>query len=527
MRILQLSKKLPFPLHDGEAIAVHALMTALHELGCAITLLVMDTPKHPANVATLPKNYTHYQEIHTITVDTDVKPLDALRNIFTQESYNISRFYNTAFAEKLTELLRCNEYDIIQLETLYLAPYTDIIRQHSRAKIALRAHNVEYEIWERMAENEPLFPKKWYLTLLAKRLKAFEIQKINSYDLVVSITERDLQRYRDLGSNVQNIVAPVGVDLSEQVAVGSVPVGSEQVAVSSEQVAVSSEQVAVGSEQLAGGSEQLAVGSEQLAVGSEQLADSLAQSPITNSQSPITNPQSPITNPQSPITNPQSPITNPQSPISNPQSPIPNPQSPITNPQSPITNLQSPITNLQSPISNPQSLKIGFIGSLDWLPNIEGIEWFLTEIWSEIAAQNPNISLNIAGRNMPKSWLQHRFPNVNMVGEVADAHAFIQQHDVMLIPLLSGGGMRIKAIEAMWLGKTVLTTTIGIEGIDGQHNTHFYIANTKADFAAAFQYLCANPVQITQIGAQAHQFIHTHFDQKAIAKRVLAAYKAC
>jgi polysaccharide biosynthesis protein PslH len=448
MRILQLSKKLPFPLHDGEAIAVHALMTALHELGCGITLLVMDTPKHPANTRILPENYTHYKEIHTITVDTDVKPLDALRNIFTKESYNISRFYNTAFAEKLTELLRCNEYDIIQLETLYLAPYTDIIRQHSNAKIVLRAHNVEYEIWERMAENEPLFPKKWYLTLLAKRLKAFEIQKINSYDLVVSITERDLQRYHDLGSNVRNIVAPVGVNLSEQVS-------SEQAAVSSEQLAVSSEQAAVGS--------------EQLAVGSEQLAVSLAQSPISNLQSPIPNHQSPITN----------------------------------------------------------SLKIGFIGSLDWLPNIEGVEWFLTEIWGEIAAQNPNISLNIAGRNMPKSWLQHRFPNVNMIGEVADAHAFIQQHDIMLIPLLSGGGMRIKAIEAMWLGKTVLTTTIGIEGIDGQHNTHFYIANTKADFATAFQYLCANPAQIAQIGAQAHQFIHTHFDQKAIAKRVLAAYKAC
>jgi polysaccharide biosynthesis protein PslH len=424
LRILQLSKKFPYPTHDGEAIAVHALLTALHDLGCELTLLVMSTPKHPADTAILPENYAHYQQIYTQKVDTDVKPFDALRNLFTPESYNISRFYDAAFAEKLITLLRCNDYDIVQLETLYLAPYTDIIRQHSRAKIVLRSHNIEYEIWQRMAENERFLPKKHYLKLLANRLKTFEIAKLNAYDLVVSITTRDQQHYIDLGLKAPSIVAPVGVEL------------------------------AVGSEQSAVGSLQSSVGSEQPSVGSEQFT--------------------------------------------------PNPQ---------------------SPIPNPQSLKIGFIGSLDWLPNIEGLEWFLNEIWGDMLMQNPNISLHIAGRNMPKYWQQHKHQNVEMIGEVPDAQAFIQQQDIMLIPLLSGGGMRIKAIEAMWLGKPVLTTSIGIEGIDGTHGTHFYIADTKADFAKAISFFQANPEEINTIGAAAQDFIRANFDKKAIAQRVLEAYQ--
>jgi polysaccharide biosynthesis protein PslH len=419
MRILQLSKKIPYPMHDGEAIAVHALMTALHDLGCEITLLVMSTPKHPADTAILPENYSHYKQIHTVAVDTDVRFSDALYNLFTKESYNINRFYDAAFAEKLTALLRENDYDIIQLETLFLAPYTDLIRENSKAKIVLRAHNVEHEIWQRMATNEHFLPKKWYLNLLAHRLKTFEIEKINAYDLVLSITDRDRQCYLNLGSTIQNIVAPVGVKLNTE---------------------------------------------NTLKIATFDTAH------------------------------------------------------PVPNPQSPIPEIQSP---------TPKNLKIGFIGSLDWLPNIEGMEWFLKEIWCEVVRQNPHISLHIAGRNMPKYWQQHSYPNVEMIGEVSDAHAFINAHDMMLIPLLSGGGMRIKAIEAMWLGKPVITTTVGIEGINGRHGTHFYIADTQADFIKAIDYFQQKPAQLALMGAQAQQFISTHFDQNAIAARVLAAYNEC
>ena len=171
MKILQLSKKLPYPLRDGESVAVHALTTAMCAMGCEYTLLVMNTSKHPAILANLPANYTHYTAIHVVDVDTDVKMIDAFLNLFTSKSYNISRFDNPDFHQKLISLLQETAFDMVQLETLFLTPYIDTIRQYSQAKIVLRAHNVEYEIWERMARNESFLPKKYYLNLLVNRLK--------------------------------------------------------------------------------------------------------------------------------------------------------------------------------------------------------------------------------------------------------------------------------------------------------------------------------------------------------------------
>ena len=218
MRILQLSKKFPYPLQDGESIAVTSLCSALHALGCELTLLVMSTPKHPADPSILPPDYQHYTHIHPVAVDTQVYVGAALRNLWSSQSYNIARFDNADFSQTLTDLLTANDYDIVWLETLFLAPYVAIIRQHSRAKIVMRSHNVEYEIWERMAQNERFLPKKWYLRLLAKRLKHYETQQLNSYDLLLGITARDNALHQTMGCRIPLYAAPVGIDLARYAA---------------------------------------------------------------------------------------------------------------------------------------------------------------------------------------------------------------------------------------------------------------------------------------------------------------------
>ena len=92
---------------------------------------------------------------------------------------NSQRFINDDYNEKLIELLRNDKYDIVQLEGLYPAPYIDTIRKYSKAKISLRAHNIEHEIWERMIVGERNFLKKKYLKILYKRLKKFELSYLN------------------------------------------------------------------------------------------------------------------------------------------------------------------------------------------------------------------------------------------------------------------------------------------------------------------------------------------------------------
>ena len=144
MKILQLCKKFPYPLKDGESIAVTTLSRALRELGCQVSLLAMNTHKHFFNSNGCPEALSHYKDIFKVPVDNRVKPTEAFLNLFSRESYHIARFISPAFQRQLIEVLKNNTYDLIQLETPYLSPYIPTIRKYSDALIAMRAHNVEH-----------------------------------------------------------------------------------------------------------------------------------------------------------------------------------------------------------------------------------------------------------------------------------------------------------------------------------------------------------------------------------------------
>ena len=166
------------------------------------------------SLKTLPKNFDHYEAIHTIKLDNRVKPFDAFLNLFNKDSYHVSRFVLKEYNQKLIKLLKETDFDIVQLETLYLTPYVDTIRKYSKAKIVMRSHNVEHEIWERITENTSFLPKKKYLQYLTKQLKQYEVSNLNSYDTIVAITQRDLDYFKKIGLNKQGLVAPIGLDMS-------------------------------------------------------------------------------------------------------------------------------------------------------------------------------------------------------------------------------------------------------------------------------------------------------------------------
>ena len=105
MKILQLCKKFPFPLKDGESIAVTYLSQALNELGCEITLLAMNTSKHHFNIKNLPEHFNHYSSIEVVEIDNRIKLLGALANLFSNQSYHVVRFISEEFREVLIRLL--------------------------------------------------------------------------------------------------------------------------------------------------------------------------------------------------------------------------------------------------------------------------------------------------------------------------------------------------------------------------------------------------------------------------------------
>ncbi len=397
MKILQLCKKFPFPVKDGEVIAINYLAKAMDGMGCEVTLLCMNTPKHYFQKSDLPAHYNHYKDIHVIDVDTDVKPWDAFKNLFSSSSYNIQRFVSANFNQQLISMLSENHFDIVQLETLYLAPYISTIRQHSKALIALRAHNVEHEIWSRIAANTSFLPKKWYLQHLTKKLKAFEVEAVNQCDILVPITSRDLVKFQSFGFNKKAAVTPIGLDKNDYQANYS---------------------------------------------------------------------------------------------------------------------------------SYKNDLSISFIGSMDWMPNLEGMKWFLDKVWAKAKIKYPNLKLHIAGRNTPDWMLQMNEPSIIIHGEIPDAQEFINAHSIMVVPLLSGSGMRAKILEGMALGKVVLTTSIGLEGIDARHHQEVLVADDANAFLECIQYCHQSNGDFQSIGERAQKLIEEKYDNASIVKALTQVYQS-
>ena len=132
----------------------------------------------------------------------------------------------------------------------------------------------------------------------------------------------------------------------------------------------------------------------------------------------------------------------------------------------------------------------------------------------------PQAKLYLAGRDMPDWLLKHKQKNVVVIGEVANARDFYRSKKIMVVPILSGGGMRVKIIEGMAIGKTIVSTTIGAEGIHCEHGKHILIANSPTDFAAAVIQCLEDEQLTTRLSNNAQQLIKEEFDNVAICKKI-------
>lgn len=177
MKILILTNKFPFPPRDGGSIATLNMITGLHDAGNQITCLALNTNKHPFPIHQIPSELGERIQFLGVDCNSSIRPLKLISNfLFSKAPYIATRFNIKAFRLKLSTLLEEETFDIVQLEGPYPGQYIDLLRKKSKAKISLRAHNVEHIIWERKAFNEPSFLKRWYLANMAQRLKQYELE---------------------------------------------------------------------------------------------------------------------------------------------------------------------------------------------------------------------------------------------------------------------------------------------------------------------------------------------------------------
>ncbi len=169
---------------------------------------------------------------------------------------------------------------------------------------------------------------------------------------------------------------------------------------------------------------------------------------------------------------------------------------------------------------------IFYIGTLDWFPNQDGLQWFLTKVWPLVLEKQPQLIFHVAGRNAPP-WLAAKLKNSRNVvyhGEVDNAQEFINTYAIMVVPLFSGSGMRVKIIEGMAMGKTIVTTAIGAEGIDIQSGKNIFIEESSWDFAQRIITITENKTICTKVGANAHSFVKNSYDYLVLSKKLTNFY---
>jgi sugar transferase (PEP-CTERM/EpsH1 system associated) len=164
---------------------------------------------------------------------------------------------------------------------------------------------------------------------------------------------------------------------------------------------------------------------------------------------------------------------------------------------------------------------IVFTGSMDWMPNEDGMSFFVGEILPAIRREVPDATLTIVGRNPSARVraLAEGRPYVTITGTVPDVRPFLEQAAVVIVPLRIGGGTRIKIYEAMGMERAVVSTTIGAEGLDVRDGEHILLADDPAAFAESVVALLREPARASAIGQSAATHVRTHFGWASVAEQ--------
>lgn len=159
-----------------------------------------------------------------------------------------------------------------------------------------------------------------------------------------------------------------------------------------------------------------------------------------------------------------------------------------------------------------------FVGSMDWRPNIDAVEYFCRAVWPHILSAVPNARFRIVGRTPPKEVQQLASGSVEVTGTVPSIVEHLEQAAVVVVPLRIGGGTRLKIYEAMAAGKAVVSTTIGAEGLDVVDGDDIVLADTATDMSQAAIRLLSNSQSRRAIGNRAARKASL-YDWSVIAQR--------
>lgn len=381
MRILYIAHKTPFPIADGGCFAMMQLVNSLH-LEANVDALIFDTHKHPFTAATKAELSNYCSVIYPLKVATAIKPIAAIIAMLRNKSYNLSRYCST----ELKTFLEQNKaiYDAIICDGLYSAAQFHSIDK-GKTKLIIRAHNVEYQIWEQQARLEKSVLKRYYLNRLACSLCKEELALLNKADAVWTISEVD-----------KTVL---------------------------------------------------------------------------------------------------------------------------------IDQIKTPITTIPISINTP-SYEVDYsvnqcfhIGSMNWKPNKDAVDFLIQAVWNRNTDLPP---LVIGGSFITANSFTNLPFNCSVIGSVDDALAFMAKNGILVSPIQSGSGVRVKLLEALSLGVPIITTAIGASGIDVA-TAGIVIAETAEEFTQAIIEIANNEQRKIAIGAEGKAYINSQHQFEAITLKISKA----
>jgi polysaccharide biosynthesis protein PslH len=173
----------------------------------------------------------------------------------------------------------------------------------------------------------------------------------------------------------------------------------------------------------------------------------------------------------------------------------------------------------------PDGDTIVFFGLLSYVPNIDGVIYFVENIWPRIAAANPQARFKVIGGSSPPSLLALAGPRIEFTGFAPDLRPHLAAAAAVVVPLRLGGGTRLKIVEAMAMGKAMVSTTLGAEGIEAIPERDLLIEDQPAAFADAVNRLLAEPALAARIGQSARQLAEERYSWSGAARALEGFYR--